>query len=94
MADLPSDGSRQDGDGSSARRRPVRPLDSEGEEEEEEEEETSGKEGESSDREDKDEEVSERLSSGKVSAPCAQRLKVDQIKVNSEKNGFLLGYTA
>lgn len=83
MADLPLDGSRQDGDGSSARRRPVRPLDSEGEEEEEEEEETSEKEGESSDREeDKDEEVSEKLSSGKVSARCTQRLNADQIKIN------------
>ena len=77
MADLPLDGSRQDGDGSTARRRHARPLDSEGEEEEEEEE-TSGKEEESSDREEeRGEEASERLSSGKVSldvhvdrAPC------------------------
>ncbi|XP_031433446.1 histone-lysine N-methyltransferase SETD1B-A isoform X2 [Clupea harengus] len=65
MADLPLDGSRQDGDGSTARRRHARPLDSEGEEEEEEEE-TSGKEEESSDREEeRGEEASERLSSGK-----------------------------
>ncbi|XP_063066868.1 histone-lysine N-methyltransferase SETD1B-A isoform X2 [Engraulis encrasicolus] len=59
----PSDGSRQEGDGS-ARRRLARPLDSEGEEEEdEEEEESSEKEEVASDRdEDRDEVASERLS--------------------------------
>lgn len=61
------DGSRTDGSGSSAKRRPARPLDldSEGEEEEE----TSGKEESSlSDHEEEPvEDASERLPSGKVS---------------------------
>ncbi|XP_016120355.1 histone-lysine N-methyltransferase SETD1B-A-like, partial [Sinocyclocheilus grahami] len=65
--DLRTDGSRTDGGGSSAKRRPARPLelDSEGEEEEE----TSGKEESSlSDHEEEPvEDASERLSSGMVS---------------------------
>uniref|UniRef100_A0A8C1QKH4 SET domain containing 1B, histone lysine methyltransferase a n=1 Tax=Cyprinus carpio TaxID=7962 RepID=A0A8C1QKH4_CYPCA len=65
--DLRTDGSRADGGGSSAKRRPARPLelDSEGEEEEE----TSGKEESSlSDHEEVPvEDASERLSSGMVS---------------------------
>ncbi|XP_052463294.1 histone-lysine N-methyltransferase SETD1B-A isoform X4 [Carassius gibelio] len=64
--DLHTDGSRTDGGGSSAKRRPARPLelDSEGEEEEE----TSGKEESSpSDHEEEPvEDASERLSSGMV----------------------------
>uniref|UniRef100_A0A672JZ96 Histone-lysine N-methyltransferase SETD1B-A-like n=1 Tax=Sinocyclocheilus grahami TaxID=75366 RepID=A0A672JZ96_SINGR len=64
--DLRTDGSRTDGGGSSAKRRPARPLelDSEGEEEEE----TSGKEESSpSDHEEEPvEDASERLSSGTV----------------------------
>ena len=73
QTDLPSDGSKLDGDSAAARRRHARPLelDSEGEEEE-----TSGKEEEEeslSEREEEPDEteVSERLSSGKVSCPSS-----------------------
>lgn len=67
-AGLPSDDSKMDGDGMSAKRRHSRPLelDSEGEEEEVD---TSGKEESSSDREEEPDgtKAADRLLSGKVS---------------------------